>query len=118
MASNGDRNSRYFQQKAHTQRKRKLVCKLKDDCGLWIDNQRDNVEKFVSDYTTRFKANQVSNRNLLDLHLVSCISHSDNFNLIKISDMADVKQALFSVDSTKTPGPDGFSAGFFSTIGI
>jgi len=27
--------------------------------------------------------------------------------------MEEVKQALFSIDSTKTPGPDGFSAGFF-----
>jgi len=35
---NGDRNSRYFQQQANTSRKKKLVCKLKDDCGMWIDN--------------------------------------------------------------------------------
>ena len=32
--------------------------------------------------------------------------------------MAEVKQALFSIDSTKTPGPDGFGVGFLSTIGI
>ena len=61
----------------------------------------------------RFKSNQVSNRILSDLHLVFCISHSDNLNLIKILDMIEVKQALFSTDSTKTSGPDGCGAGFF-----
>jgi len=35
---NGDGNSRYFQQQANTRRKKKLVCKLKDDCGMWVDN--------------------------------------------------------------------------------
>ena len=27
--------------------------------------------------------------------------------------MIEVKAALFSIDSSKTPGPDGFGAGFF-----
>jgi len=35
---NGDHNSQYFQQQANTRRKRKLICKLKNDCGMWIDN--------------------------------------------------------------------------------
>ena len=94
------------------------MCKLKDDCGFWIDNQPDIAEKFILYYTTWFKSNRVSNRNLSNLHFVSCISHSDNLNLIKIPDMAEVKQALFSIDSTKTLGPDEFGAGFLSTIGI
>ena len=28
----------FFQQQANTKRKKKLVCKIKDDCGMWIDN--------------------------------------------------------------------------------
>jgi len=31
---NGDRNSRFFQQRATTRRKKKLLYKLKDDCGV------------------------------------------------------------------------------------
>jgi len=72
--------------------------------AFWIDNQPNITKKFILDYTARFKSNQVSNRNLSDLHLVSCISHSDNLNWIKIPDMTEVKQVLFSIDSTKTPG--------------
>ena len=29
----------------------------------------------------------------------------------------ETKQALFSIDSNKTPGPDGFGAGFLKHIG-
>jgi len=51
---NGDRNSRYFQQQANTRRKKKLICKLKDDCGVSIDNPQDIAAEFVQDYSKRF----------------------------------------------------------------
>ena len=69
--------------------------KLKNDCGIWMDNQRDIAEKFISNYTPRFKASQVSNRDLLGVQVASSISHSDNIMLIKIPDMNEVKEALF-----------------------
>jgi len=53
---NGDRNSRFFQQRANNRRKKKLVHKLNNDCGMWLDNQEDIADKFISDYTSRFKA--------------------------------------------------------------
>jgi len=31
---NGDRNSRFFQCRTNTKRKKKLVTKLKDNCGV------------------------------------------------------------------------------------
>jgi len=78
------RNSRYFQQKASTWRKKKLVWKLKGDCGIWLDSQRDLAEKFVSDFSGQFKSNHVSNRPLSELSLNPCITHSDNIKLIRI----------------------------------
>jgi len=33
--------------------------------------------------------------------------------LIKILDISEVKEALFSIDASKTLGPDGFGVGFF-----
>ena len=37
---NGDRNSKFFQNKAIFRRKRKLVMKLQDDCGIRIDDHK------------------------------------------------------------------------------
>jgi len=48
---NGDRNSKFFQNKANFRRKRKLVMKLQDDCGIWIDDHKLIAQKFISDYT-------------------------------------------------------------------
>jgi len=36
--------------------------------------------------------------------------------LIKILSLEEVKQALFSIDLTKTPGPDGYGTGFFQKV--
>ena len=110
---NGDRNSRYFQQQANTRRKRKLICKLKDDCGIWIDDPQTIADKFVHDYTTRFLSTGQGGNTMPNPQLDSGISYSDNLRLIEIPDMMEVKTALFSIDSSKTPGSDGFGAGFF-----
>ena len=32
--------------------------------------------------------------------------------LVKLPNQEEVRQALFAIDSNKTPGPDGFGAGF------
>jgi len=45
--------------------------------------------------------------------LDTVISERDNLNVISIPDMLEIKSALFSIESTKIPGPNGFGAGFF-----
>jgi len=114
---NGDRNSRYVQQQANTRRKRKLICKLKDECGIWIDNPHTIAEKFILDYTNRFTSSNNGVTATSDLMLDPAITEVENLNLISISTMNKVKSALFSIDSSKTPGPDGFRAIFLGSIG-
>ena len=104
---NGDRNSRYFQQQANTRRKRKLICKLNDECGIWIDNPHTIAEKFILDYTNRFTSSNNGVTATSDLMLDPAITEVENLNLISIPTMNEVKSALFSIDS-KTPGPDDF----------
>jgi len=48
-----------------------------------------------------------------DLKLDPTILDVENLSLIRIPDMSEVKSTLFSINSLKTPGPDGFGAGFF-----
>jgi len=38
---------------------------------------------------------------------------SDNVVLLRVPTRDEIKQALFSINSTKTSGPDGYGAGFF-----
>ena len=52
---NGDRNSKSFHNRANSRRTRKLVIKLRDDCGIWIDDRKLIANKFISDFTQQFK---------------------------------------------------------------
>ena len=54
-------------------------------------------------------------RVLPDLGLQTRVSDLDKKELIKLPSLEEVKNALFSIDSNKTPGSDGFGAGFFKT---
>ena len=49
----------------------------------------------------------------MDINLPKVITDTDNLELVKLPDLDEVNQALFAIDSNKTPGPDGFGAGFF-----
>ena len=87
--------------------------KLGDDCGIWIDDHKMIAEKFISDYAQRFKSMHNNVRVLPNLGLSKVISDLDNNELIKFLNLEEVKNALFSIDSNKTPGSDGFGVGFF-----
>ena len=110
---NGDRNSRYFHQLVTNRRKRNAVLKLQDDSGVWLDTQQLIADKLVTDFTARFRSSGGSFARLIDIPLETRITDCDNNSLLRIPNREEVKQALFSIDSTKTPGPDGFGAGFF-----
>ena len=110
---NGDRNSRYFHQLANNRRKRNAVLKLKDESGVWLDTQQLIAAKLVTDFTTRFSSNVRINRRFPEIPLETRVTASENVALLRVPTREEVKQALFSIDSTKTPGPDGYGAGFF-----
>ena len=88
-----------------------MVIKLKHEYGVWIDDQKAIVDKFILDYSKKFKSTHNTNRTLPNLGLAKLISDTENSELIRLPDMEEIKQALFSIESNKTSGPDGFGAG-------
>ena len=94
-----------------------MVVKLKDDCGMWIDNSKDIASKFIIDYSARFKSNHTSTQNFTNIQLQQIITDSDNSKLVKLPDKEEVRQALFAIDSNKTPGPNGLVQVFLSITG-
>ena len=92
---NGDRSSKFFQNRANLRRKRKLVMKLRDDCGIWIDDQKLIADKFISDYTQRFKSAHNTHRVILNMGIPELISDNDNAKLTKLPNIDEVKDALW-----------------------
>ena len=85
---------------------------MKDDYGIWIENQQDIATKLVADYSNQFKSNQNDRWNESNLQLKQLITNADNEALVKIPNKEEVKQDHFAINSNKTPGPDGFGVGF------
>jgi len=110
---NGDRNTTFFQRRANYQRKKKFTIKIHDDCGVWIDEPKAIADKFTADFYRRFKSNFNSQRCIANLGITHVVTEQQNSDLVRLPNLDEVRNALFSIDSNKTPGPDGFGAGFF-----
>ena len=89
--------------------------RIKDDCGSWVDDRETIAQTFITAYEARFKSSYQGARPLPYLGLAKLVTDDDNRSLIRMPTLDEIKQALFSIDANKTPGPDGFSAGFFQT---
>ena len=80
---------------------------------MWLETQQEIAKKLVAYFTRRFTTNCGVNPRLYDLQMQAQVTHSDNLALLRAPSRDKIKQALFSIDSTKTPGPDCYGAGFF-----
>ena len=89
----GDRNSKFFHRTADSRRRKKRVIRIKDDCDLWIDNQACIAQKFIADYTLRYKSENLRKRILPSLGLAKMITDSDNIQLLKLPDYHEIKDA-------------------------
>ncbi|KAH0784377.1 hypothetical protein KY290_003975 [Solanum tuberosum] len=111
----GDDNTRYFFSVIKHRRLKLTITQLKDESGQWQTDQESIAQIFVNYYqkllgektTTRVKAKGVVLQNgpVLGINL--------QMQLIEPFTEDDVKQAMFKIDKTKSPGPDGYGSGFF-----
>ncbi|XP_062114673.1 uncharacterized protein LOC133825790 [Humulus lupulus] len=108
----GDLNTKYFHASANKRRRRNQVVSLKDENGLLRDWD-SGLEKVMVDYFQNlFFASCTNWGRILDC-VPTSISEDINLDLIKPVEPEEVKQALFQMHPDKSPGPDGFSPGFY-----
>ncbi|XP_049398963.1 uncharacterized protein LOC125862883 [Solanum stenotomum] len=111
----GDDNTRYFFSEIKHRRLKLATTQLKDESGQWQTDQANIAQIFLNYYkkllgektTSKIQAQRVvlQNGNVLG------INHQ--MKLIEPFTEVDVKQAMFKIDNTKSPGPDGYGSGFF-----
>jgi len=58
--------------------------KLRDDCGVWINDQKLIVDKLIAAYTQRFRSDKSTRKTVPDLGTPKLISDIDNNDLIKL----------------------------------
>ncbi|KAL0284497.1 UNVERIFIED_CONTAM: hypothetical protein Sradi_7195800 [Sesamum radiatum] len=112
----GDQCSRLFFRKVAKRRSSKRVFQIMTPDGQTLTHQSDVTNEFIR-YYQELLGGRPRDR-FIDLrHLRPWARHilteTEAEALVLPVSPDEVKQALFDIDESKAPGPDGYSAGFF-----
>ncbi|KAJ6871911.1 hypothetical protein NC651_031103 [Populus alba x Populus x berolinensis] len=117
----GDRNTKFFHNSLlHRQVRNRIHC-LQDSTGTLVTDQQKMGMLASSYYEQLLSAPQVHSQGPIQhLYPIPISADSHSALSLPITD-DDIKNALFSIPDSKSPGPDGYNAYFFkhcwSTIG-
>lgn len=108
--THGDRNTRFFQQKATQRRKRNMIEKIKDDKGREFVDDPNIARVLVAYFSELFTSSSPSGVQEATSLVANRVSQAHLEVLADPFTKEEVEDALFQMHPTKAPCPDGFSA--------
>ncbi|XVE49462.1 hypothetical protein DITRI_Ditri01bG0084300 [Diplodiscus trichospermus] len=111
----GDCNSRYFHVAATTRKRKNSVQKLKDTTGEWI-MWNEGLGEHIKNYFAELFNSCSSGGEEIFQAVQTCISPTQNNELVSEFTLEEVKEALFSMHPDKAPGPDGMNPAFYQRM--
>ncbi|KAL0455267.1 UNVERIFIED_CONTAM: hypothetical protein Slati_0865900 [Sesamum latifolium] len=111
-----DQYSRVFFRKIAKRRSSKRVHQITDYVGQVLTSQPAMTNEFLTYYQTLLGGSQRDR--LIELRYLRpwarhVLSEEEARSLLVPMTAEEIKQAVFDIDETKAPGPDGYSSGFF-----
>lgn len=112
----GDRNTTYFRKIASIRQKSKQMTVLRKDDGLL--EEAFDIENHVIDYfgSLYASANNCVDNDLIDTVILSMVSSTNNCMLTNLPFTDEIKSAVFSMNGSCAPGPDGFGGCFYQAF--
>ncbi|CAJ2636477.1 unnamed protein product [Trifolium pratense] len=108
----GDLNTHYFHATATTRKNKNRIVRLEDVHGN-VCNSAEDIKGIAKDYFMNLFQQQNGERMPVINAVTSNISAEDNNDLTAPFSIAEFKDAVFSMEADKCPGPDGFNPGFY-----
>ena len=109
----GDKNTKFFHQRASQRRRRNNISGIQDVDGSWKTSE-DQIslvaENYFHDLFT--SENPRNMESVLDV-VEKWVTTEMNNSLLQPYTAEEVRQALFQMHPSKSPGPDGISPFFF-----
>jgi hypothetical protein len=109
----GDRNTRFFHQKATWRTKKNKITRLQREDGTMTDNKKEMESLTTSFFKHLFTADPQVQPPAITDKLQPQISPERNENLCADFSSEEISNALFQIGPLKAPGRDGFPARFF-----
>lgn len=109
----GDRNTQFFHAWANHRRKVNNIRSITNDQGRTWRRNKEVCKVFIDYYKDIFSSNASTDFSQCLEHVEPRVSAEMNSNLLRSFTEEEVCIALSQMHPLKSPGPDGFSAGFF-----
>nr|GEW15059.1 RNA-directed DNA polymerase, eukaryota [Tanacetum cinerariifolium] len=110
-AIEGDENSRFFHGMLNKKRNQTSIRGIMVD-GVWIEQPRDVKREFFSHFRDRF-AKSPDQRILINMEFPNSISSEQQADSERLISREELKTAVWDCGTDKSPGPDGFTFGFY-----
>jgi len=113
----GDDYTRYFFAKAKQRKMASYIYTINDAEGNQVEGF-DQVGKLILPYYTSLLGKQLTVRSKVNMMVVNTgttLSIEQQLILCKEFTDKEIKEAMFLIPNFKSPGPDGYSSGFYKS---
>uniref|UniRef100_A0A2N9FPX8 Uncharacterized protein n=1 Tax=Fagus sylvatica TaxID=28930 RepID=A0A2N9FPX8_FAGSY len=102
----GDRNTKYFHGRASQRKRRNTIKGVRDQAGIWHENEVQVARVFLEYYRTLFTTSNPSNIEEAVAPTPQVITQSMNNSLTREFTSAEVEHAIAQMSPSTAPGPD------------
>uniref|UniRef100_A0A803Q9E6 Reverse transcriptase domain-containing protein n=1 Tax=Cannabis sativa TaxID=3483 RepID=A0A803Q9E6_CANSA len=113
----GDDNTAYFYASIKKRREENRIVHFINERGELIEDYSEVVKHFVNHFRSYMGSDHLATKNVDFSNLKgNKLSLDMQVSMLKPFTRKEIKKALFSIPSSKSPGPDGFNSEFFKSM--